>query len=74
MKEIEDQTMLHHEKTVADSAFYMSKKAAEANQLLYTPEYLKIELMKSLGNSTKIYFGPSLQNLVSHFLEVLSGK
>jgi len=72
MKEIDDTGLLHHEQTVADAEYYRTKKAAEANALLHTPEYLKVEMMRSIGNTTKIYFGPSLHNLIFDFMETLT--
>jgi len=72
MKEIEDLTMLHHEQAVADADYYRAKKYAESNAVLLSPEYLKLEMMRSLGNSTKIYFGPSLHNLLLDFLDLLN--
>jgi len=74
MKEVEDDAMVNHERSVANADFYKVQKAAEANLLLYTPEYLKLEMMRSLGNSTKIYFGPSLHNLLIDFLELLNNN
>ena len=64
--------MLHHEKALADASYYKSQKLAEANALLYTQEYLQLELMRSIGNATKIYFGPSLHSLYLDFFDLMS--
>jgi len=72
MRRIEDEGMLIHERTLADGEFYKIQKAAEANKLLFTSEFIKLEAIKSIGNNTKVYFGPSIQNLFLDFLDVLT--
>lgn len=50
--------------TVADAAFYAAEKAAQANQLLYTKEYVQLELARNIANNTKVYFGDSLTSML----------
>ena len=35
---------------------YKIEKEAEANKALYTPEYVQLNLAKSMSNNTKYYF------------------
>jgi regulator of protease activity HflC (stomatin/prohibitin superfamily) len=74
MKILEDEAILHHEKTVADAEFYKIKMLSEANLLLLTPEYLKSELIKSISNTTKVYFGPSMSSLFLDFLDTITNQ
>jgi len=74
MKRLEDEALLNHEKTLTDSDFYKRTKAAESNMVGLTPEFLKLELIRSLGNNTKVYFGPSISNLYLDLLDMISGK
>jgi erlin len=70
VKKLKDQAMLHHEKALADAEFYQKSKLAEANDRLFSDNYLKLEAVRSFANTTKIYFGPSVQNM---FLDVVQG-
>ncbi|XP_050523993.1 erlin-1-like [Daktulosphaira vitifoliae] len=63
---IEDSIHLEKEKSSADAEFYRKKKEAEANQLLLTKEFLEMKRIESLGNNTKLYYGPNLPKI---FLE-----
>merc|ERR1719278_2028865 len=40
----------------ANVEFYAKKKQAEANQNLYSKEYIQLEMAKSLSNNTKFFF------------------
>jgi len=44
------------EENIADIAAYKKEKQSEANKKLYSPEYIKLEMAKSLANNTKFYF------------------
>jgi len=74
MKQLQDEALFYHVKSGADSEFYKVQKAAEANQLLLTPQYLQLEMIRSIGNSTKVYFGPSIQAMYLEFLDMLGSK
>jgi len=54
-------------KASTDSHFYDVTKTAEANKHLYTPEYLKALLYRSLANNTKIYFGEKIPGIFMNF-------
>ncbi len=40
----------------ADTMSYVQEQEAGSNQLLLTPEYIQLQLAKSLANNTKMYF------------------
>ena len=46
-------------------AFFQNKsqREAESNRMLLTPEFLKLEAMRAIGNTTKVYFGDHLPKL-----------
>ena len=44
---------------------------AEANNALYTQEYIKLNLAKSLSNNTKFYFSGQKSELGSLFNRIL---
>lgn len=61
---IEDEMHLARQKSHADAEFYMLKLQAEANKLLYTPEYLEMKKYESLAQNTKVYFGNNIPQVV----------
>eukprot|EP01098_Paradermamoeba_levis_P007436 TRINITY_DN3073_c0_g1_i1.p2 TRINITY_DN3073_c0_g1~~TRINITY_DN3073_c0_g1_i1.p2 ORF type:complete len:309 (+),score=79.18 TRINITY_DN3073_c0_g1_i1:1156-2082(+) len=63
MSEIEDETEIKRQKSLADAEFYQKKTEAEANKYRFTTEYLQSQLYKFVANNTKIYFGNSLKDL-----------
>lgn len=60
MSALEDETHLAREKARADAEHYAQQKAAEANRLRLTPEYLKLMRIQALMQSNLVYFGPSI--------------
>jgi len=74
MKRLEDEALLFHEQTITDALFYSEMKKAEANKLLLSPQYLQLELIRSVANTTKVYFGPSMQSLFLDFMDMLSNN
>lgn len=58
-----DTMHLDKEKSAADAEFYRIKMHAEANKLLMTKEYIEIKRIESLGNNTKLYYGPDLPKI-----------
>ena len=44
------------EESIADIAKYKATKEAEANTLLYTDQYVQLEMAKALTENTKVYF------------------
>ena len=61
--EIEDTIHLAREKAKTDAEFYRVQKQAEANKLLYTPEFIEIKKFESLTNNQKVYFGPDIPSM-----------
>merc|ERR1712079_796633 len=58
-KEVNDldiQIVKDREENIANLAAYKKEKQSEANKKLYSPEYVKLEMAKSLSNNTKFYF------------------
>jgi len=67
-KEIEIEIEALQRKASTDSHYYEITKSAEANKLLYTPEFLRALLYKSLANNTKIYFGEKIPGIYAGLL------
>jgi len=74
MKKLEDEALLFHEKTITDAEFYQKTKLAEANSVTLTKEYLQLELIKAIGNNTKVYFGPAIQSLYFDLMDSLTNN
>eukprot|EP01116_Phalansterium_solitarium_P023848 TRINITY_DN8549_c0_g1_i1.p1 TRINITY_DN8549_c0_g1~~TRINITY_DN8549_c0_g1_i1.p1 ORF type:complete len:317 (+),score=72.05 TRINITY_DN8549_c0_g1_i1:66-1016(+) len=74
VKAIQDEILLNHERALTDSHFYKLQKAAEANKALMTEEYLKVEMIRAIGNTTKVYFGPSVNAMYLEFLDLAMSK
>ena len=68
--EIEDTIHLAREKAKTDAEFYRVQKQAEANKLLYTPEFIEIKKFESLTNNQKVYFGPDIPSMFINQNEV----
>jgi regulator of protease activity HflC (stomatin/prohibitin superfamily) len=60
MAAIDDEMHLAREKAQVDAQFYAQQKAAEANALKLTPEYLELQKIQALAKSNLVYFGPSI--------------
>jgi len=63
IEEIEDAIHLAKEKSKTDAEFYKVLKEAEANRLLFTPEYLELKKYEAAAANRKVYFGPQLPNI-----------
>jgi len=74
MKQLEDEALFFHEKVLADADFYRVQKVAEANRLLFTQEYIQLASIQSISNTTKVYFGPSLNNMFLEFVDLFTHK
>lgn len=64
ISEIEDMTHLAKMKAETDAIAYQTMKEAEANQLKLTPEYLELKRIEALAATTKVYYGPSIPQMV----------
>merc|ERR1712106_453243 len=58
-------------KKEADIFKYKLEKEAEANNALYTQEYIELNLAKSLSNNTKFYFSGQKSELGGLFTKIL---
>lgn len=67
--QIEDETHVNHAKALADAEFYKVTRSAEAAQKQLTPEYLQLSWANAIANNTKIYFGPSVNNMLLDFFQ-----
>ena len=56
ISELENEIVRKREESNADVDNYKKKKVAEANKVLFTEEYVKLEVSKHLTNGTKYYF------------------
>lgn len=65
--QIQDETYMHHSKSLADAEYYKAMRQAEAAQAQLTPEYLQLAWTHAISNNTKIYFGPSVSNMLIDF-------
>ncbi|NP_001086246.1 erlin-2-B precursor [Xenopus laevis] len=63
ISEIEDFAFLAREKARADAEYYTAQKAAEANKLKLTPEYLQLMKYQAIAANSKIYFGQDIPNM-----------
>merc|ERR1719266_149756 len=54
--DLDIQIVKSREENIANIAAYKKEKQAEANKNLYSPEFIKLEMAKSLSNNTKFYF------------------
>merc|ERR1719295_521099 len=58
------------ENNEANIAKYKLEKEAEANNVLYTDQYVRLNLAKSLSNNTKIYFSGQQSELGALFQQI----
>ncbi|CDW91496.1 spfh band 7 phb domain-containing membrane-associated protein [Stylonychia lemnae] len=72
---IENSIYLEKERSKADAHYYKISRMIEAEQKQLSTEYLKKLAIESFSNNTKIYFGPSIpQLLVENVDEFLKHK
>uniref|UniRef100_A0A4W6E8M8 ER lipid raft associated 2 n=1 Tax=Lates calcarifer TaxID=8187 RepID=A0A4W6E8M8_LATCA len=63
ISEIEDSAFLARQRAKADAEFYTAQRAAEANKLKLTPEYLQLMKYKAIAANSKIYFGNDIPQM-----------
>ena len=56
MSIIENEIVKLQQETIANADKYAKEKAAEANKLLFTSEYVSLETARALSTNTKFYF------------------
>ena len=54
--ELENEIVKIREQNMADLANYKKTKEAEANQRLYTADYVRLEMARHLSSNTKFFF------------------
>ena len=60
------------EENIADLEAYRKEKQADANKKLYSPDYIKLEMAKSLADNTKFYFSGENSVLGSLMSKILT--
>ncbi|CAB1457222.1 unnamed protein product [Pleuronectes platessa] len=63
ISQIEDGAFLARMKARADADFYTAQRAAEANKMKLTPEYLQLMKYKAIAANSKIYFGNDIPQM-----------
>merc|ERR1719348_2277256 len=63
MEAINDNVHLAKEKSRADAEFYKVERAATANKLLLSGEYLELKRIEAMSTNNKVYFGPDIPNM-----------
>ncbi|XP_051551927.1 erlin-2-like isoform X2 [Myxocyprinus asiaticus] len=63
ISEIEDGAFLARQRAKADAELYTAQRAAEANKLKLTPEYLQLMKFKAIAANSKIYFGSEIPHM-----------
>merc|ERR1712226_735280 len=70
--DIQNQIIKDREQNTANITAYAKERAAEANKLLYTDEYVKLEMARSLTNNTKFYFSGETSPLGGLLTKILN--
>ncbi|XP_061907572.1 erlin-2 [Entelurus aequoreus] len=63
ISEIEDGAFVARQKARADAEFYTAQRAAQANKMKLTPEYLQLMKYKAIAANSKIYFGNDIPQM-----------
>ncbi|KAK2845334.1 hypothetical protein Q7C36_010188 [Tachysurus vachellii] len=63
ISEIEDGAFVARQRAKADAQFYTAQRAAEANKMKLTPEYLQVMKYKAIAANSKIYFGSEIPRM-----------
>eukprot|EP00347_Sterkiella_histriomuscorum_P008464 403344998 len=74
IEEIENNIYVEKEKAKADAHYYKISRMIEAEQKQLSQEYLKKLAIESLMNNTKIYFGPSIPQMLIENVDGLLKK
>merc|ERR1712183_299545 len=74
ISEIEDQTHLAQMKAKTDAECYKSVKQAEANNLIFTPEYLEMKRIEAVSQLSKVYYGPSIPQMIVDSFSGIAAK
>lgn len=60
-----DEMVFVREKCLADAQSYQQTKLAEANNIMFTPEFLQLETYKALQAAPKVFYGKDLHAWLS---------
>ena len=60
-----NEIMADRARMMADNEFYAKEKQAEGNAVLYTENFVRLEISKNLANNTKFYFSDETSALGS---------
>lgn len=71
IQEIEDLMSVSRAKAATDAQVYAIKEIAQATQAKLTQQYLMSQWIQAVANNTKVYFGPSVSNMLLDFQENL---
>jgi len=69
---IDDEIALHQKNMLSDAEHYHKIRVAEANQELYSDQYLRFVLYTSLANNVKIFYGEKLPQIFADLLPINS--
>merc|ERR1719242_1665360 len=69
---IQNEIIKDREQNLANITAYAKEKAAEANKLLFTDEYVKLEMARSLTNNSKFYFSGETSPLGGLLTKILN--
>ena len=56
LSSLQNSIVKEREQSLADVENYKKTKQAEANKILYTDQFVKLEMARSLSNNTKFFF------------------
>ena len=74
ISEINNNIVKDRENNLADIAKYKKDKEAEGNRQLYSDQYVKLQMAKSLTNNTKFYFSGQDSVLGGLLTKILAGN
>jgi len=69
---IDDEIILHQKNMLSDAEYYQKIRIAEANQEMYTDEYLRYVLYSSLANNVKTFYGEKLPQIFANLVPINS--
>ena len=70
---LQNDIVREREQSLADAEAYKKTKAAEANQALYSEEFIKLEMARALSNNTKFFFSGE-QSVLGGLLDNIMGS
>ena len=74
LSRLENEILKEREQNKVDIDTYKKQKLADANKLLFTPEYMQLEIAKSMSTNTKFYFSGDKGPLGAVFSKVIGGQ